>query len=117
MARLNPRKWTQQAVNGQDFESESPLQSASEDLLIKHGILAIHLNYRCPQCGFVNKRYSGYPDLILVAAGMELKTEKGKQKNNQKDIEALFKHHNLDYVICRNIQEVLNYAREYRNRR
>jgi len=109
-----PRKWTQQALRGKAKELENPLQSASEDLLAKFGILTVHLKNRCQKCGFVDKRYTGYPDVILIGGGIELKVNNKKQTPEQEDIEELFKHFNIKYTVCRNTEEVLEYARAYR---
>ena len=55
---------------------------------------------------------SGLPDIILIkdgfAVGLEVKTDKGKQSENQKQIEKEWKEAGAEYWVVRSIDEVKN---------
>lgn len=66
---------------------------------------------------------AGFPDLVLhIASGgynglfIELKTDKGRQTEHQKEQQALLEKQNYRYVVVRSIEEFINQIELYLTR-
>jgi len=89
--------------------TEKELQKQVEEYLKIKGIPFVHIINRCFKCGQIFKHNVGYPDIILVAGGIELKTKKGRQSKVQKEIERFFKRKGIPYKVCRSLEEVIEF--------
>ena len=65
---------------------------------------------------------SGFPDLILLIPnkfypfmGIELKTDKGRQSEQQKEYQREFESIGAKYVICRSLDEFMKVVTDYLN--
>lgn len=65
---------------------------------------------------------SGVADLILMkpsrqyhALCIEMKTDKGRQSDNQKDWQFVIESHGYNYVICRTLEEFINTINKHIN--
>ena len=65
---------------------------------------------------------SGVSDLLLLISrgnygclGIEMKYDKGKQTENQKNWQNDFEKHNNKYVICRSLEDFIKEINEYIN--
>lgn len=63
---------------------------------------------------------AGFPDLILCVArqgyhglAIEMKTEKGRQSESQKEYQRLLEREGYKYVICRSLDEFIVIMRDY----
>lgn len=58
----------------------------------------------------------GQPDLVAVMNNkvvfIELKTEKGKQSKEQKEVEQEIKSRGVDYIVVRNLEDLQNYLKK-----
>lgn len=86
---------------------ESQIQAGIEKYLQAMGHITIHLNYKCPKCSFTTGRYEGFPDIILVSGGVEVKTSRGKLRPNQIVRQKWFEAHNIPYIVARDIDDVI----------
>ena len=69
------------------------------------------INYH-KQLGYVK----GQPDLVAVMNGkvvfIELKTQKGKQSKEQKEVEQEIKKRGMDYIVVRSLEDLQRYLRK-----
>lgn len=63
---------------------------------------------------------AGFPDLLLLlpnkkypCMGIEMKTAKGKQSENQKAYQSLFEHRGYRYVVTRSLDDFIHEITEY----
>ncbi len=58
----------------------------------------------------------GQPDLVAVMNNkvvfIELKTQKGKQNKEQKEVEQEIKNRGVDYVVIRSLEDLQNYLKK-----
>ena len=69
------------------------------------------INYH-KQLGYVK----GQPDLVAVMDSkvvfIELKTQKGKQSKEQKEVEKEIKKRGVDYIVIRSLEDLQNYLKK-----
>lgn len=69
------------------------------------------INYH-KQLGYVK----GQPDLVAVMNGkvvfIELKTDKGRQSKEQKEVEQEIKNRGVDYIIIKSLEDLQNYLKK-----
>ena len=58
----------------------------------------------------------GQPDLVAVMNGkvvfIELKTDKGRQSKEQKEVEQEIKKRGVDYIVIRSLEDLQSYIRK-----
>lgn len=58
----------------------------------------------------------GQPDLVAVMNGkvvfIELKTQKGKQSKEQKEVEQAIKNRGVDYIVVRSLEDLQSYLKK-----
>lgn len=58
----------------------------------------------------------GQPDLVAVfnnkVVFIELKTQKGKQSKEQKEVEKEIKNRGVDYIVVRSLEDLQNYIKK-----
>ena len=58
----------------------------------------------------------GQPDLVAVMNNkvvfIELKTEKGRQSKEQKEVEQEIKNRGVDYIVVRSLEDLQNYIKK-----
>ena len=69
------------------------------------------INYH-KQLGYVK----GQPDLVAIMNNkvvfIELKTQKGKQSKEQKEVEQAIKNRGVDYIVIRSLEDLQNYLKK-----
>lgn len=63
---------------------------------------------------------AGAPDLMLLVPrngyhglGIEMKTEKGRQSDSQKDYQKLMEEQGYKYAVCRSLEEFMDVCHDY----
>lgn len=58
----------------------------------------------------------GQPDLVAILNNkvvfIELKTQKGKQSKEQKEVEKEIKNRGVDYIVIRSLEDLQNYLKK-----
>lgn len=107
---------------------ESKIQSGIIDylnILEKQGRLFFHRSNNNPVYDPVGKKFrslakgqkKGFPDIVVLAdkrfIGLEVKSEKGYQTKEQKEIEKSFLKQGFEYYVVRSIDDVKNVLGAY----